>query len=64
MKNSFFWGKKGVLLHGFTYIFLWTYIYIYIYKNASEVRVIYDKKLKINENKRDNNTLNDCLCIS
>ena len=22
------------------------------------------KKLKINENKRDNNTLNDCLCIS
>ena len=35
-----------------------------IYINASEVRVIYDKKLKIKENKRDNNTLNDCLCIS
>ena len=27
-----------------------------IYINASEVRVIYDKKLKINENKRDNIT--------
>ena len=37
---------------------------IYIYINASEVRVIYDKKLKKNENKRDNNTLNDCLYIS
>ena len=31
----------------------WIYLYIFmnIYINASEVRVIYDKKLKINENK-------------
>ena len=35
-----------------------------IYMNASEVRVIYDKNLKINENKRDNNTLNEFLYIS
>ena len=43
------------------------FIYLFIFFetiNAAEVRVIYDKKLKINENKRDNNTLNDCLYIS
>ena len=45
-------------------LLIYFYEHIYIYINASEVRVIYDKKLKKNENKRDNNTLNDCLYIS
>ena len=44
--------------------FLFIYLFFFETINAAEVRVIYDKKLKINENKRDNNTLNDCLYIS